>query len=104
MAALHLLDKLNAKFVLAKDVRQVRTYVETGSTEAGLVFATDALVSSKVRMVAGVPESLYDPVVYPAAVIKGSHKEADARKFIDYLARTTAQAIFQKHGFTIAAQ
>lgn len=104
LTALHLLDKLNTKFVLAKDVRQVLTYVETGNADAGLVYETDALASSKVRVVATAPEAMHDPIVYPAAVIKGSQNEEAARGFIAYLASPATLAIFQKHGFSIAAQ
>lgn len=102
LSSLHLFDKLNAKLVLAKDVRQVLTYVETGNADAGLVYATDALTSSKVRVIAIAPESTHAPIVYPVAAIRGSHNEEAARSFIDYLASPTAQAIFIKHGFTIA--
>ena len=102
LSSLHLWEKLNAKLVLARDVRQVLTYVETGNADAGLVYATDALTSGRVRIVASAPESTHDPIVYPAAVVKGSRNEEAARSFIDYLASPTAQAIFIKHGFTIA--
>jgi len=104
LTALHLFDQLSKKFVLGKDVRQVLTYVETGNADAGLVYATDAQISSKVRVVATAPESAHAPIVYPVAIVKGSHSEAAARKFVDYLASPAAQAIFQKHGFTIAAR
>jgi molybdate transport system substrate-binding protein len=80
----------------------VLTYVETGNADAGLVYATDALKAGNVRIVAMVPESAHDPIVYPAAVIKGSHGEQAGREFIDYLAGPAAQAIFQKHGFRMA--
>jgi molybdate transport system substrate-binding protein len=103
LSALHLLDKLNAKFVLGKDVRQVLTYVETGNADAGLVYATDAQASGKVRVVATAPESAHDPIVYPAAVVKGSRGEGTARQFVEYLCSPAAQTIFMKHGFTIAA-
>jgi molybdate transport system substrate-binding protein len=89
--------------VLAKDVRQVLTYVETGNVDAGLVYATDAQASSKVRVVATAPESSHDAIVYPAAVVKGSHSKDAAQKFVDYLGSPAARAIFVKHGFTIAA-
>ena len=102
LTSLHLWEKLNAKLVLAKDVRQVLTYVETGDADAGLVYATDALTSSRARVVAVAPESTYDPIVYPVAAVKGSHNEEAARGFINYLASPAAQAIFIKHGFTIA--
>jgi len=103
LMSLHLWDQLKEKFVLGKDVRQVLTYVETGNADAGLVYATDAMTSGKVRVIASAAESAHEPIVYPAAVVKRSRNEAAARAFIDYLASPIAQAIFQKHGFTIAA-
>ena len=54
--------------MLGKDVRQVLTYVETGNADAGLVYATDAQTSGRVRVVAVAPDSSHDPIVYPAAV------------------------------------
>ena len=103
LAALHLLDKLKAKFVFGSDVRQVLTFVETGNADAGLVYATDAQASGKVRAVAAAPESAHDPIVYPGAVVKGCRSEDAARKFVEYLGSPAAQAIFVKHGFTMDA-
>lgn len=102
LLSLHLWDRLNGKLVLGKDVRQVLTYVDTGNADAGFVYATDAMTANKVRVIATVPESAHEPIVYPAAVVKGSRNEAAARMFIDYLASPAAQAIFQRHGFTMA--
>jgi molybdate transport system substrate-binding protein len=87
---------------LGKDVRQVLTYVETGNADAGLVYTTDAQASGRVRVVATAPESTHDPIVYSVAVIKGSRNEDTSRKFVEFLSSPMAQAIFVKHGFTIA--
>jgi molybdate transport system substrate-binding protein len=103
LTSLHLLDKLNAKLVLGKDVRQVLTYVETGNADAGIVYATDAQASGKVRIVAVAPDSSHDPIVYPVAVLKSSRNDASARRFVEYLGSPAAKAIFIKHGFTIAS-
>ena len=89
--------------MFGKDVRQVLTYVETGNADAGLVYATDAQASGKVRVVATAPESTHDPIVYPAAVVKGSRNTEAARMFLEYLGSPGARAIFVKYGFTIAA-
>jgi molybdate transport system substrate-binding protein len=103
LAALHLLDRLHPKLVLAGNARQVLAYVETGNADAGIVYATDARSSSRVRMVAVAPDSLHAPIIYPVAVIKASRNEREARDFIEYLGSHAAQAIFTMQGFTIAS-
>ena len=92
-------DELKPKFVLAKDVRQVLTYVETGNADAGIVYATDAKISKKVTMVATAPENSHSPVDYPAAVIKNSKNPAGAKMFLEFLGGEKARAVFQKYGF-----
>ncbi len=102
LAALKLYDRLRAKIVLGKDVRQVLTYVETGNADAGLVYATDAQISTKVRVAAVAPESSHDPILYPFAIVAGSHNQSAASDFATYLKSPQARAIFTKHGFTMA--
>ncbi|HLX84257.1 MAG TPA: molybdate ABC transporter substrate-binding protein [Terriglobales bacterium] len=92
-------DQLKPKLVLAKDVRQVLTYVETENADAGIVYATDAKISKKVTVVATAPEDSHSPVVYPAAVIKNSKNAAAAKAFLDFLASEKARTVFQKCGF-----
>ncbi|MGB9244904.1 MAG: molybdate ABC transporter substrate-binding protein [Candidatus Acidiferrales bacterium] len=92
-------DQLKSKLVLAKDVRQVLAYVETGNADAGIVYATDAKISKKVTVVATAPEDSHSPVVYPAAVIKNSKNAAGAKAFLEFLAGEKARAVFQKYGF-----
>lgn len=104
LTAMHLLAALHTKIVLAENVRQVLAFVETGNADAGLVYATDAAASSKVRIVATAPESSHDPIVYPAAAIRTGSNQAAAEAFVDYLASPTARAIFTQRGFTMAAQ
>ena len=100
--ALHLYDKIKSKIVLGKDVRQVLTYVETGNVDAGLVYATDSRISTKVRVVAVAPEPSHHPIVYPVGIVAGSRNQQVARDFIAYLGSPAARAIFIKHGFTMA--
>ena len=78
LTALHLFDDVKKKFVLAKDVRQVLAYVESGDADAGIVYATDVPLSTTVRIVAAAPEWTHDPVVYPAAAITSGHHKEDS--------------------------
>ncbi len=96
-------DQVNAKAVLAKDVRQVLTYVETGDVDAGIVYTTDALSSNKVKTVAEAPEDFHEPVIYPVAIIKATKYPAPTKAFEDFLSGPQARAIFEKYGFTLAS-
>jgi len=87
--------------ILAKDVRQVLNYVESGEVEAGLVYATDARASSRVRGVATLKTSA--PIGYAGVVIKGSRHPEDARRFLEFLRSAPAARLLASHGFLPAA-
>jgi molybdate transport system substrate-binding protein len=97
---LGLLPAIKKKLVFAKDVRQVLTYVDTGNADAGLVYATDARISSKVQVVATAPTSSHEPILYPAAVLRRSKDMAAARSFLDYAAGQQGLAALKRFGFT----
>jgi molybdate transport system substrate-binding protein len=93
--------QLQPKEVLGSDVRQVLTYVETGNVEAGVVYATDALTSSKVKVVASAPSDINAKIVFPLAVIKASKNIDVAKAYIAFLFTDKAKTIFEKYGFTM---
>jgi molybdate transport system substrate-binding protein len=100
LESFNLYDKLTSKFVFAKDVRQVLFYVETGNVDGGLVYATDAKISERVKVVATAPENSHSPIIYPVAVIRNSQHPEEAKAFIQFLLSKTAQEVFKQYGFT----
>ncbi|WP_235919368.1 molybdate ABC transporter substrate-binding protein [Heliomicrobium undosum] len=104
LTKLNLADAVQDKMVFAKDVRQVLTYVETGNTEAGVVYETDAKISDKVKIVTRAPEGSHSPVLYPGAVLKESKNAKAAGEFLTYLQGPAAKVVFEKYGFTVVGQ
>lgn len=94
-------DRLMPKMVLAKDVRTVLTYVETGNVEAGIVYKTDAVASTKVKIVATAPEGSHQPIVYQAAVLTASRNQKAAEEFLAYMAGPEGKTVFEKYGFVM---
>ncbi|MGH9375122.1 MAG: molybdate ABC transporter substrate-binding protein [Terriglobia bacterium] len=99
-----LYSRIQPKLIFGGDVRQVLAYVETGNADAGLVYSTDARLSSRVRVVAVAPESSHAPIIYPVAVIKGCKHVAAAKQFVQFLSGPEARQVFERDGFTLAAK
>jgi molybdate transport system substrate-binding protein len=93
-------DMIKEKLVFAENVRQVLDYVARGEVDAGMVYATDALVRQQdVKVVAAAPRASHKPVIYPVAVVAGTKSEKAARAFIAFVISAEGKKILEKYGF-----
>jgi len=99
LTSVGIFDQVKPKFVFAKDVRQVLTYVETGNVDAGILYQTDAKQSNKVKVVAMASENSHSPIIYPVAAIKNSKNTTVAKEFVQFLFSAPAGDVFEKYGF-----
>jgi molybdate transport system substrate-binding protein len=95
-------SKLIDKVVPTENVRGALAAVESGNADAAVVYETDALVSSKVKVVYQVPKELAPRIVYVAAVTQGGAHPAAAKRLLEALARPEAIAVFRRFGFLLA--
>lgn len=93
-------NTLEGKFVFAKDVRQVLTYVESGNADIGFVYESDALTSDKVKVLAKANPEYHNPIIYPGAVTSDSKLREDGIEFLEFLRSEEGQRILKKYGFT----
>ncbi|MEQ9111313.1 MAG: molybdate ABC transporter substrate-binding protein [Rhodospirillaceae bacterium] len=82
------------------NVRAVLAMVERGETPLGIVYATDAALSQKVRLAAIIPPESHTPIIYTAAVISG-RALPPVLDFYNYLSTAAAQSILESHGFAV---
>lgn len=95
-------DQVSAKSSLGTNVTEVLRWVEEGSADAGVVYATDAASSAKVKIIAEAPaESLEKPVIYPVGILSDTKNPEEAKLFEEFLQSEEALAVFEKYGFTI---
>jgi molybdate transport system substrate-binding protein len=100
LEALGAWDEIGNRIARQKDVRSAMALVERGEVTLGVVYATDAAVTEKVKVVGVFPESSHPPIVYPVAIVKGNETAA-ARRFLEFLKSGDARAVFEKYGFAI---
>jgi molybdate transport system substrate-binding protein len=86
------------KLAQAENVRATLAYVARGETPLGIVYATDAHVEPKVKIVGVFPEGSHPAITYPVARLAAS-KNAHVARYLDFLQTGTAKAIFEKYGF-----
>lgn len=101
LTSVNLWDSLQSKMVQAKDVRQVLQYVETGNSDVGFVYRTDALTSDKVKIAFAVDPNTYTPVEYPIGIVKATKHSKEAEDFYTYLQTQEALDVFIKYGFSV---
>lgn len=92
-------ENIESKLVMAKNVRQVLTYVETGNVDAGFVYNTDAANSESIHVIEEIQDELHDPIIYPAGVVTTTKHKDESVLFFQYLQSSTARTIFKKYGF-----
>ncbi len=102
LSKLGILDQVRPKLVFGNSVRNVLASVESGNADAGIVYATDAKISDRVKVVATAASNLHSPIVYPIAVVESSKNSGKAKTYVDYLTTAPAKKIFEKFGFGIA--
>lgn len=93
-------DEVGDRIARQKDVRSALALVERGEVTLGVVYATDAAITDKVRVVGIFPENSHPPIVYPVALVKGGETPV-AERFLEFLKSDAARAVFEKYGFTI---
>lgn len=100
LETLGLWDRVKKKIARAKDVRSALMLVARGETPLGLVYATDAAISKRVRVAGTFPLDSHPPIVYPVALVSGNNTPS-ARTFIGFLKTSEAKTVFEKYGFTV---
>ncbi len=98
---LNIMGKVSPKFVLGNDVRTVLTWVESGEVDCGIVYATDAYTSEKVKIITEAPEGSHKEVSYPVGIVKESKHSDRAQSFLDFLSSDEAVQLFEKYGFSM---
>lgn len=90
----------DVKFSLAptNNVRIALTLVERAEAPLGIVYKTDALMSSEVKIVANLPDTSHQPITYPLVQLNA---KPQTQQFADFLQTPKARNILLSYGFQV---
>lgn len=89
---------VSGRVARAENVRAALALVERGAAPYGIVYATDARASARVRIAGVFPAASHPPIRYPLAVLRRS-ESADAEPFRRFLLSPRGRAVFARYGF-----
>lgn len=92
-------DAVTRNLVETEDVRTALAFVERGECKLGIVYRTDALMTSKVKIIATFSKESHSAIVYPGSLTARSSPEA--KQFWLFLQSPKAAAVFERYGFTL---
>jgi molybdate transport system substrate-binding protein len=99
LEALGVWAQVAPKVVRAENVRATLALVERGAAPLGIVYATDAKASAKVRIAGVFPERTHPAITYPIARLSAS-TNPEAEAFRRFLVSRAGKAIFVRYGFS----
>lgn len=88
------------KIAYYPDVRKTLNAVETSQCDYGIVYKTDAMLSSKVKVVYTFKEKSHSPINYPVCIITGKGNN-EITSFMKFLKSGNAKTILKKYGFKV---
>jgi molybdate transport system substrate-binding protein len=98
LTKLGLWDFAKTRLAPAESVRSALLLVERGEVPAGVVYLTDAMVSSQVAVAGTFPADSHERIVYPFAVTRDGDTPA-ARTLMDFITGPAGLKIFAHFGF-----
>jgi molybdate transport system substrate-binding protein len=92
---------LGPRLARAESVRAGLLLVERGEAPLGIVYATDALASRRVKLLGRFPAESHTPVTYPCAVTRRAADNPRARALLGFLSGPAAAPTWRELGFTL---
>lgn len=86
--------QLESKIVFGENVRQAYEFAASGNADAAITSWTLIYQRGGVLL----PAAMYNPIHQAGGAITGSGREAEARRFLDFLVSPAVQHLLQSHG------
>jgi len=100
LQSLGIWEGVAARVARSKDVRAALTLVERAEAPLGIVYATDAAISQKVKVIATFPKVTHPAITYPVAAVAERATPA-AKALLEFLRSPRARMVFERYGFSV---
>ncbi|MDR3237237.1 MAG: molybdate ABC transporter substrate-binding protein [Spirochaetia bacterium] len=93
-------EELKGKFDLFNDAKSTLQAVEIAQTNYGIIYKTDAIISSDVKTIYTFPQESYNQIAYSIAGVTETYNSS-CDKFLKFVHSETGKQIIEQYGFDI---
>ena len=90
--------RLQHRLILADNVRQALTYVETGDVSAALL-PLSLVINLKKGAYSVIPENQHEPLIQSIGIVKNTSHKEEAQTFVNFVISNEGQSILGKFGY-----
>ncbi len=90
-------QSLSRKIIYVDNSRAVLSAVAANAADVGLAFTSDAVRSNECRLLAEIPAKAI-AAKYEAAIVRGGHRQKEARELLEFIASPAQAALFHRCG------
>jgi molybdate transport system substrate-binding protein len=91
-------ERVQSKIVYAENINMARQYGASGNADA--VLTAYALVLKENGTVIQIDPKLYPPIDQALGILQSSGKQAEARRFVDFVLRGEGRVVLGKSGYS----
>ena len=99
LESLGIWSTVSSRIIPADNVRTALNFVARGEAPLGIVYATDARLEPRVKVIASFPPGSHAAIVYPAAAVTGAGPQAD--QFLRFMHGPVAENLLTRAGFVL---
>ncbi|MGC2078262.1 MAG: molybdate ABC transporter substrate-binding protein [Xanthobacteraceae bacterium] len=92
---------VESKMAMMVNVRAALTCAARRDVPLGIVYATDAKIERRVKVVGVFPDNPHDPIIYPVAATVNA--KPGTTQYLTFLRSAEATSIFEGYGFSVLA-
>ncbi|MGL5381478.1 molybdate ABC transporter substrate-binding protein [Clostridium sp.] len=94
-------NEVEDKVVYGKDVKVVKTYIENGDVDLGIIYKSDSIDLKNSTALLEIPSNLHKKIIYSIGVISKGKNYEESKNFVDFIKSDEGLNIFKDYGFSI---
>lgn len=94
-------SSIEENVIYCKDVTAVKSYVESGEVDYGIVYKSDATTLENSTVIWEIPNDLHSKITYAIGIVEDTYNKKDIEALVNYILSPEGVKILKEYGFEV---